>query len=174
MIEEMHRRILRMVAELHARGYERLRIAPGLSGAGTHWRCAVTPVTNISSRHGAKMARSPDVRSSLIARHRTDDFGWRDVDGHSAAQMAEVFIERFSEIAAAGFGPDPHYAQWYREMLVATEPASFPIAYADSYTWAPGPNDHMEAVGIGSARLQLPLPPPGLARDGEEPATPAS
>jgi hypothetical protein len=47
-------RVLSMVAELHKLGYQRLRIAPGMSPSGAYWRCLITPVTNILTSHGAQ------------------------------------------------------------------------------------------------------------------------
>jgi hypothetical protein len=44
-----------MVSELHILGYQRLRIAPWVSPDGEHWRCSVTPITNISQKHGARL-----------------------------------------------------------------------------------------------------------------------
>jgi len=44
--------VLEMVAVLHRRGFERLRIVPGMSGSGFHWRCALTPATNVMPHPG--------------------------------------------------------------------------------------------------------------------------
>ena len=35
-------RVIAMVHELHKAGYQRIRIVPGISGSGMHWRCSVT------------------------------------------------------------------------------------------------------------------------------------
>src|SRR5438445_11614927 len=37
------RLLLLMVAELHRRGYQQLRIAPYMSPSGMHWRCRFVP-----------------------------------------------------------------------------------------------------------------------------------
>src|SRR5438876_5043836 len=50
---EVSYQLLLMVRELHQMGYERLRIAPGMSLCGCRWRCFVTPVVNIRKDHGA-------------------------------------------------------------------------------------------------------------------------
>src|SRR3954468_22584387 len=100
-----YRKVLRMLAELHVRGFQRLRIAPGMSGSGCHWRCSITPATNISCRHGARM-RSWD----LLAAHYTTGqerkyFGWEDASHVTPSRLAELFVERFPAIAEAGRGP---------------------------------------------------------------------
>jgi hypothetical protein len=41
--------ILEAVSVLHARGHERLRIFPGMSGSGMHWRTAVTHASNFAN-----------------------------------------------------------------------------------------------------------------------------
>jgi hypothetical protein len=34
--------VVEMVHELHKAGYQLLRISPGLSPSGIHWRCPIT------------------------------------------------------------------------------------------------------------------------------------
>jgi hypothetical protein len=46
-------RVRMMVHELQELGYQRLRIAPGISPSGAYWRCAVTHIGNILSTHDA-------------------------------------------------------------------------------------------------------------------------
>ena len=54
-------RVLLMVHELHKLSYQRLRIAPGMSPSGMHWRCSVTHVGNIKRTHGAMMCDFDDA-----------------------------------------------------------------------------------------------------------------
>ena len=42
-------RLLAMVGELHARGYQRIRACPSLSGSGGYWRCSITAADNVTS-----------------------------------------------------------------------------------------------------------------------------
>jgi len=55
MTYHIYRNVLRLVTELHVRGYQRVRIAPGMAPSGVHWRCAITPSANISRQHGARL-----------------------------------------------------------------------------------------------------------------------
>ena len=41
----IHRKVLRMVSELHLRGYQRLRIAPGMSPSG--WNLNILETSNL-------------------------------------------------------------------------------------------------------------------------------
>jgi hypothetical protein len=58
-------------------------------------------------------------------------FGWEDAAHLTPSRLAELFIERFPDIAEAGRGSDWVYAGWYLDMLHLTYPDTFPIAYAD-------------------------------------------
>jgi hypothetical protein len=153
------RDLLLLVRELHLLGYERLRIAPSMSPSGVHWRCSIAPASDILRAHGARLAQGSRAASYSSASERAY-FGWEDTEGADPRRLAERFIERFPEIAAAGRGADPAYATWYAEMLRSTEPDALPIAFAD---W-PTPDDCMTTVAPapGPAR-RVPLPPPGKA-----------
>ncbi len=150
------RKILRMVTELHVRGFQRLRIAPGMSPSGCHWRCSVTPATNISSHHGARIVSWDTLAVHYSSSQERHYFGWDDAARATPSQMADLFIRRFPEIAEAGRGSDWLYSGWYLEMLYLTYPDSFPIAYAD---WDV-PVDYLMTVG-GQSDVRIPLPPPG-------------
>lgn len=160
-----YRKILRMVSELHVRGYQRIRIAPGMSASGCHWRCTITPVTYISSRNGAKLIHG--CPETLMAKYTSGQerkyFDWKDAAHATPSSMADLFIKRFPEIAEAGKGSDWSYAGWYLEMLHLTYPCSFPIAYAD---WEI-PEDNLPIVGQNSS-IRIPLPPPGCGDDIQE------
>lgn len=157
-------RVLAMVHELHKAGYQRLRICPGLSGAGA-WRCSVTPVTNIQKTHGAMLKDE----NGLVARHTgaagNEYFGWRDAKNDTARELATRFVERFPEIARAGLGEDWNYAGWYVQMLGLAECGDFPIAYADWYgeldpQWLPTSRG-FDCGEPGASHL--PAPPGGKA-----------
>lgn len=158
-----YRKILRMVSELHVRGFQRIRIAPGMSASGCHWRCAVAPAINISRKHGARLVGS----EVLVARYTSGQgrkyFDWTDAAHATPSRMADLFIERFPEIAEAGKGSDWIYAGWYLEMLHLTYPDSFPIAYADYDL----PEDYLPTVGPNSG-LRIPFPPPGLGEEEQD------
>lgn len=149
------RRVLSMVSELHLRGYQRLRIAPGLSGQGV-WRCSVTNVTNVLHSNGA-LLREPTLAvhySSDAGRHC---FDWPDAGHLTAGRLAEVFIERFPDVCQPSYGADWLYAGWYLDMLHRTYPDALPIA--DTGT---GPFRGLLGT-CGGPHHELPPPPPGEA-----------
>jgi hypothetical protein len=151
-----YRKVLRMVAELHVRGYQRLRIAPGMAPSGCYWRCSITPVTNISSRNGARMLSWDKLSVHYTSGHEREYFGWKDAAHVTPSRLAELFIERFPAIVEAGRGSDSVYVGWYLEMLYLTYPNNFPIAYAD---WDL-PGDYLTTTGE-RLDIRVPLPPPG-------------
>ena len=146
-----------MVGELHLRGYQRLRIAPGMSASGCYWRCSVTPASNVLASHGARLRdweKAAHYTSGMEAKY----FDWADAAHCTPSRLAELFLVRFPDIAAAGHGSDWLYAGWYVEMLHRTYPDLFPIAYAD---WTVSEN-RLDTTG-GREGIQLLLPPPGEA-----------
>ena len=148
-----------MVQELHLRGYPRLRIAPGMSGSGLHWRCAVTPVSNILKSHGARMASWDEPVAHYTSGMELEFFDWSDAPGKHPSRLAEMFLGRFPDIAAAGLGSDWIYAGWYVELLHLTYPDAFPYCYSD---W-----QEEDVPGfirtVGGHEVLVPMPPPGEA-----------
>lgn len=161
MSARAYRKVLRMVTELHVRGYQRLRISPGMAPSGCCWRCSITPATNISSRHGARMLSWDTLAAHYTSGQERKYFGWEDASHVTPSRLAELFIERFPAIAEAGWGSDWVYAGWYLDMLCLTYPDNFPIAYAD---WDL-PKDCLVTTGERSD-IRIPLPPPGLGPEG--------
>jgi hypothetical protein len=154
---EAARRTLLMVAELHRLGYERLRIAPGMSPSGMHWRCAVAPAAAFQSADTALLRTDVDVSQLALYTSADEDvsFGWADAVAATASELATLFLERFPRLAGAGAGRDPAYSAWYREMLDLTAPDGLPYAYADWLTDAA----RLAVVGLGQ-EVTVPLPPP--------------
>jgi len=152
-----------MVAELHKRGFQKVRIAPAMSPSGLHWRCGVAPANNTLASNGAQLADWKGLVASYTSAEQDRFFGWDDAPQASAGQLAELFIQRFPEICAAGHGRDWPYAGWFVEMLGLAEAGSFPVASAD---WELPP-DHMGLIQVEGASppdQPLPFPPPGTAR----------
>ncbi len=159
---EPQRNVLRLVQSLHLRGYQRLRIAPGMSPSGGYWRCNITPVANILRRHGALSADYVRLTAHYSSGDEQTYFDWKDAQYASPDRLAELFTARFPLIAEAGRGSDWLYAGWYIEMLHLTYPRSFPIAFADRDL----PSDSLTSVGERND-LRIPMPPPGEADDAD-------
>lgn len=72
------RKVLYMVAELHLRGYQRLRIVPHFYEIGT-WRCGITPIENTLRSNGAVPASlSWEVLPQYSSAQMRQYFGWND------------------------------------------------------------------------------------------------
>lgn len=151
-------RVLQMVHELHKRGYQRLRIAPGMSPSGADWRVSITPVSNTLRSNGAKAREDQRQSASYNSGMSNEYFGWPDAASDTARDLADKFQARFSDITAAGRGRDWAYAGWYVEMLGHAERGAFPIAYAD---WYELPPEGLLPTTVSD--VLLPAPPPGEA-----------
>jgi hypothetical protein len=154
------RLLLRVVQELHLRGHQRLRIAPGMAPSGAYWRCAVAPVTSMLRSHGAVMAEGSGLAATYSSGMGAELFGWSDAAGKSPAELAEMFIERFPDVAAAGRGSDWAYAGWYVEMLHLTDPDALPYCYSD---WPDTGSGFVPT--LGPRKVRVPQPPPGEAEE---------
>lgn len=123
-------RVLAVIHELHKVGCQRIRIAPGVSPSGCHWRCAITHAANVKSN-----GWEPLDWSTGVVTYTTGDedryFGWADGVGKSARELAQMFVDRFPDLCRLGRGADPIYAGWYVQMLGAAESGRLPIFYAD-------------------------------------------
>lgn len=158
------RNVLRVIAELHLRGYQRLRIGPGLSSSGFFWRCAITPVSNILIDHGALLLDYQGPVAKYTVSMGNQYWGWTDATDLAPSDLADLFVERFPDIVMQGKGRDWLYAGWYVEMLSLTYPDLLPIAYADHLERTlDTPQLHTWKWG-GGREVFIPMPPPGEAR----------
>ncbi len=147
--------VLLMVHELHKRGYQRLRIVPGMAPSGLYWRCSITPITNTLATHGA-MPLQYKACVHYTTGMGNGYFGWTDAKHDIPQQLAAKFVERFPEVVRAGLGSDWNYAGWYVEMLGFAKRGCFPIAYSD---WQIETSKYLAR----DSERELPLPPAGEA-----------
>lgn len=154
------RKILRAVAELHLRGYQRLRIVPYIYDLGT-WRCIIIPAIYVSRTHGARWIEL--MPEEAAARYTSADgskyWGWRDKNHCSPSTLADVFLKRFPGVAELGYGQDWTYVGWYQHMLHVTYPDGLPISWNDQ-DLPRAPNGCLGMVGRNGT---IPMPPPGHA-----------
>lgn len=151
-------RVLLMVHELHKRGYQLLRIVPGLNASGSAWRCGITSRNNILRKHGA-LACDWSKMANYSSAEGNQYFGWEDCQSDTARQLADKFVARFPELIASSEGLDWNYCGWYVQMLGFADRRALPIAYADDL------DESLLSRGILSTGPEftnsLPLPPPG-------------
>jgi len=123
-------RLLQMVAELHQSGFERIRVGPGLSPSGIHWRCSITHSSNVR-RNGWEPI---DEISETVTYSSSDGdgyFGWPGASGKSAGQLAEMFNARFPVITAQGKGSNRAYVLWFSQVLEKAQRGDLPVLFAD-------------------------------------------
>ena len=100
------RKLLLAVVDLHLRGYQRLRVLPYVGSVGA-WRCIIAPAHLVSARYGGWLANSADEEK--LPRYTGADgctyWGWHDTHDAPPARLARVFLEKFPQVAQAGFGP---------------------------------------------------------------------
>jgi len=127
--------VLEMVAVLHRRGYQHLRIVPGMSGSGLYWRCTFTPAINVEpnpSQQGIDQIRNHEYLTAQWTNANEDDiFGAPEAQEMSPIEMADYFTKTYPDIVNASRGSDWAYAGWYAEMLGSVDHNFFPIFYAD-------------------------------------------
>ena len=138
------RRFLAMIHELHKLGYQGIRISPGWSPAGIHWRCSVAATPNIGPDGWSLIDYCEGAHYSSAAGARF--FEWEDAPRKSPRQLAQMFIERFPRLASASIGMDYAYAGWIVALLGAVEHGRLPAFHAD--------------YELDLSRLDLPPSPP--------------
>jgi hypothetical protein len=124
--------LLRAVAVLHARGYHGVRIKPGLSASGMHWRCELY------------------VKSSQVRIAQSSNGIVSGMTACDAPETLATALEANPQLARAR-QPDLAYVAWYAAML-ATLGDALPISFAD---WDL-PTDHWITT---ASELIVPLPP---------------
>lgn len=160
-------RVIRMVAELHRLGFQRLRIFPYEYPLA--WRCQISPVEQFSARNGAYAPHDPDSAiggelTTYSAASGNHYFGWKDGGSDNARTLAEKFIHRFPQTAAAGRGRDWPYAGWLSELVGFLESgALLPFVAAEYFETEP---EDLRFLPIrdcdrgGDVLIGFPLPPP--------------
>ena len=86
-----------MVSELHVRGYQRLRIAPGMSPNGGAWRCAIAPVENFSKDNGAIIVNHSDLIAFYSLGKDSKNIGDVNAEYLTPSQLARIFIDKSPE-----------------------------------------------------------------------------
>jgi hypothetical protein len=160
-------RVLSMVAELHKRGYQRVRISPEISGSGT-WRCALTSAGNILRSNGAVIAYF-DMGNTVVHDSSANGQGmaWSSGQGVSAREMADQFLQGLGGMGDLCRGRDWAYAGWFAEMLGLAEQGHFPAL--DGGWGSDKSGLLMPTVALPGATgepVPLPAPPPGEAVRG--------
>lgn len=163
-------RMLRMVSELHKRGFQRLRVMPHIYG-GSIWRLALASRDSFSNRVGLALTiegleHAPQYSSAS----QNHPFGWQDAENDDARALATKMIERFPDLLAECVGRDWDYAGWFNELMGWVEAGFLPLVNpmhevtgtgVDPLTLVATPLCVNSSHDIGANRC--PLPPIGAA-----------
>jgi hypothetical protein len=155
-------RVFLMLEELHRRGYQQLRMVPGMSNTGLAYRSSITVAGNVAVTNGALLVDFDQLADNTSANDGAL-FGWADAAESSIAELARMFIRRYPALAKLGRAPDQDYVDWFKTALTFARRGEFPVAYdGDSFgrVIRIGDRTYLPALGDGDERL--PMPPPGL------------
>lgn len=158
-------RVIRMVSELHRRGYQRLRIMPYM--APLAWRVAIAPASHFSVKNGAWIVNQ-DGAPCYTAAAGNLYFDWPDATKDNARQLADKFILRFACVCAAGAGRDWTYAGWLAELVgVLERDHRLPIVGTEDNITPPYDmrgllfRDFTQGSQFWRTEIAFPLPPSG-------------
>lgn len=126
--DSLVRRVMRMVAILHARGLESLYLHSGMNGSGSCWRYSIGAMDS-----GAWPRRLRDPMQVFNSMDGSDDpaqIEWGRLDDAPEA-LADKFESTFPDIANAARVSNPEYVSWYRAMLAVSEHSGMLVFYFD-------------------------------------------
>lgn len=150
-------KVLEIVAVLHRRGYERLRIEPGMSPSGMSWRCGITHAGNMDPENGALCINSGGPQTAFYTSANGDRlFDWKDAPSLDTKQLADRFLLEFPEICQLGQGADPEYVAWYELMLSFARTGGLPYAYDDYGDYDDEPPGWIPTMGESNGNLPIP------------------
>lgn len=146
------RKVLRIVGELHLRGYQRIRIVTHAHGT-RRWRCGVTRASKTFVDNGlVPLSWDPAVLPQYLSGPMRDYFTWTDARHATPSSLADLFVARCSAIASAGAGQDWEYAGWCSWLLH--------LIYPDVLPAATNPDDAIRCrLGPVFGEPTFPLPP---------------
>ena len=109
-------RFMRMIAELHKRGHELLRLCPSVSPNGCAWRAVLTPRSNTWVYCGA-MVGNYDPGEGLLVRSSGSMPWFGNFPAATASEDADLFIRTYPILAAYTKGEDHEYVRWFLKAL---------------------------------------------------------
>ena len=102
-----------------------------MSPSGMHWRCWLTTADSVSPDGWSSKTHAYYNTASYSSAARAQMFGWEDAHDKNAKDLAQLFVERFPEIAERGKGRDQAYADWFAGIMATAEAGRLPIFFAD-------------------------------------------
>lgn len=153
--EQISRRIMEMVGELHLKGFESLYLDAQMAPSGCYWRYNIGSMKERGWPHPKCQYgehKSFCVRGS-IGGGFDQKISWGKAQ-NSTIELAIEFRNAFPRIMRASSLPNPEYVEWYRTMLDQTKPdgvlifsCDFGPHYEYAFTWGEPRN------------FKMPMPP---------------
>ena len=145
----------RVIAELHNRGYELLRLCPSLSPSGCSWRCIATTRDNTYEQCGAICA---NLNWGATVVNVSNGMLFKDADdGLDIPIAADRFCKEYPELVEASKGSDPEYKRWFRRALHLAQQGQIFYCFEDMCSCF-----HRGRM-LGTAE-PLPFPPAGTVK----------
>lgn len=119
---------------LHDRGYQKLRLCTAIAPSGLNFRYIIALVSHFEANGMYFDYNYADEALLTSSNGMIPPFDWPEALDMDPQALADLFLLRRPELAAAGFGADLAYARWYKEMLEITRPNGLAIFYSDSFT----------------------------------------
>ncbi|MDO4433886.1 MAG: hypothetical protein Q4B82_04825 [Alysiella sp.] len=135
-------KIIRIIGELHNRGYQSLYLDCGLSPSGFHWRYAVfTPDTTLFSG---------SYDATILA---LSDFNqWVKNWNAPISVLADDFLAHFHDDLQSAKQANQVYAEWFNQAIEYIEETGYFIMFCDFGS------DETTCYGDNKTRQTLPLP----------------
>lgn len=125
-------RILQGVQVLHRRGYHAVRVLPGMSPSGMHWRVSVTTADNMSAEGGHLHVLDRSATISYTSAGLTDFAGGEVTIATAPETVADLIVAALPR--AAPTADDPEYVAWFDDLMqLVDRDGTVPVAYADYF-----------------------------------------
>lgn len=121
--------IVRMIAELHKRGYQRMRLCCSLSPSGLSIRTILTYKENVDSVTGCIIRDFFHFDEERVVAISST---WKEYDKVDAVELADSFLSMFPEFCKKCKGSDPEYDYWFGKVLKLADEGKFPITMDDN------------------------------------------
>jgi len=160
-------RLIRMVASLHKKGLQRLRIFPYIYPIA--FRLEILPVELVERKTGVRVRSGlTEQENHLVARYSSANekvfFGWQDAASDDADDLALKFIARFQAISKLSQGVDWAYVGWLATLIGVCEYGYLPYLFSEYESEFDGL--YLLPVDGRQGRETFKLPPDAMWHDG--------
>ena len=127
MVDVSAYEVIMIVHELHQRGYEQLRLFPGISPNGMCWRWMIYPkvlMKDNSFEHHGDCTPFECLRGSTSAAFPEEG---------QKLKVADDFIKEHEDFVNLAKGEDKAYVEWFEQIVEHAKNKDFPIAFSEFF-----------------------------------------